>query len=284
MANTPQAGQVANRTTQSMGAPEFAQQRDQYTQAAFDQMRPEHQRQEESARTRLANQGLTQGSEAYNTELERLAGTQANERWNAVNQGGIEQQRMNAQMLAAQGQDFGQQSAITSQNFGQQGQQFNMQNQQRQQAIAEQAQQRGMSLNEMNALLSGQQVQPQQMPSFMSGASSQAPNLLGAAQAQGQYGMGMYNADQQAQQGLYSGLGQLGGSAAMLYAMGAFSDRRLKSNIVRVGDHPIGVGIYEYDIFGHRERGVMAQELLHVAPHLVSMHPSGYMMVNYGGL
>jgi hypothetical protein len=63
-----------------------------------------------------------------------------------------------------------------------------------------------------------------------------------------------------------------------------FSDARLKSNVVQIGVHPRGIGVYEYDIFGRRERGVMAQELLAVAPELVHTHPSGFMMVNYGGL
>jgi hypothetical protein len=62
------------------------------------------------------------------------------------------------------------------------------------------------------------------------------------------------------------------------------SDIRLKSNIERVGTHPLGVGIYEYDIDGHRERGVMAQEVMGVKPHVVHMHPDGYYMVNYGAL
>lgn len=284
VASTPQAGQVPNQTTKSLSAPEFAEQRDSYTKAATDYMRPEWQRTEDAARTRLANQGFTAGSEGYNTELERISRNEQADKWKAMEQGGAEQERMNRQLLAQQGQDFGQQAGITGQNFNQQTEQFNLQNQLRQQAIAEQAQQRNMSLNETNALMSGQQVQPASMPSFMTSSGSQAPNLLGAAQAQGQYGMGLYNADQQAQAGLYSGLGQLGGSAAMLYAMGAFSDIRLKSNIVKVGEHPIGVGIYEYDLFGKRQRGVMAQELLEVAPELVLVHPSGYLMVNYGGL
>jgi hypothetical protein len=63
-----------------------------------------------------------------------------------------------------------------------------------------------------------------------------------------------------------------------------FSDARLKSNIVRVGEHPIGIGVYEYDIFGRRERGVLAQELLRVAPERVSVHVSGFYMVDYKGL
>lgn len=63
--------------------------------------------------------------------------------------------------------------------------------------------------------------------------------------------------------------------------LGAFSDVRLKSNIVKVGEHPIGVNIYEYDIFGHRERGVMAHEVEKVLPEAVSTHETGYKQVNY---
>jgi hypothetical protein len=62
------------------------------------------------------------------------------------------------------------------------------------------------------------------------------------------------------------------------------SDIRLKSNIVKVGEHPKGFGIYEYDIDGHRERGVMAQEVEKIIPEAVMEHPDGYKMVNYGAL
>jgi hypothetical protein len=73
-------------------------------------------------------------------------------------------------------------------------------------------------------------------------------------------------------------LGDLAGTAAKFIP----SDRRLKSNIERVGTHPLGIGIYEYDIFGERQRGVMADELEIVLPEAVAVHPSGYKMVNYG--
>jgi hypothetical protein len=56
----------------------------------------------------------------------------------------------------------------------------------------------------------------------------------------------------------------------------------LKSNIVRIGTHPLGIGIYEYDIFGGRQRGVMADEVEAVMPEAVNTHESGYKMVNYG--
>jgi hypothetical protein len=76
--------------------------------------------------------------------------------------------------------------------------------------------------------------------------------------------------------GLY-GLAGTAGTAAMM-----FSDRRLKSNIERIGTHPLGIGVYEYDIFDRRERGVMADEVEAVMPEAVMLHPSGYKMVNYG--
>lgn len=62
------------------------------------------------------------------------------------------------------------------------------------------------------------------------------------------------------------------------------SDRRLKSNIVRIGTHPLGIGIYEYEIFGRPDIGVMAQEVLEVKPEAVLTHPDGYLMVHYGRL
>ncbi len=59
----------------------------------------------------------------------------------------------------------------------------------------------------------------------------------------------------------------------------------MKSNVVRVGTHPLGIGIYEYDIFGERQRGVMADEVEAVKPEAVTTHPTeGYKMVYYGML
>jgi hypothetical protein len=79
-----------------------------------------------------------------------------------------------------------------------------------------------------------------------------------------------------------SGIADLIGTGVSI--AGLFSDIRLKSNIVKVGDHPKGFGIYEYDKFGQRERGVMAQEVQQVIPEAVSVHDSGYLMVNYSML
>lgn len=90
--------------------------------------------------------------------------------------------------------------------------------------------------------------------------------------------------------GLAAGGASLFGSSAALgegLAAGAamFSDRRLKTNIVRVGDHPtLDIGIYEYDMFGKHTTGVMADEVLEVMPEAIIKHSSGYLMVDYSKL
>jgi hypothetical protein len=62
---------------------------------------------------------------------------------------------------------------------------------------------------------------------------------------------------------------------------GDFSDIRLKSNIQRIDTHPLGFGIYEYDIFDRREQGVLAQEVQRVLPGAVTCGPDGYLKVFY---
>jgi hypothetical protein len=73
------------------------------------------------------------------------------------------------------------------------------------------------------------------------------------------------------------------GTAAM--AAAAFSDRRLKRNVKRIGTHDgLGLGIYQYDIGDRHEVGVMADEVEKKKPDAVLTHPSGYKMVQYGKL
>jgi hypothetical protein len=91
-----------------------------------------------------------------------------------------------------------------------------LQTQLRQQKIAEEAQRRNMSLNEMNALMSGQQVQAPQMPGFQTATSSQPVDSMGAARLTGQSMLDQYNAQQQGMQGMMSGAMGLGSSAAMM--------------------------------------------------------------------
>ena len=72
----------------------------------------------------------------------------------------------------------------------------------------------------------------------------------------------------------------------------AGSDPAIKDNIVRIGTHPLGIGLYlfdykpEYrDAWGHgRQFGVMADEVEGVMPEAVSMDPNGYRVVSYAML
>ena len=61
-----------------------------------------------------------------------------------------------------------------------------------------------------------------------------------------------------------------------------FSDRRLKTNIQRIGTRPDGLGVYEFTYIwgGARQTGLMAQEVINVYPDAVS-ESGGYLMVDY---
>jgi hypothetical protein len=279
--------------------------RNQIANSLLEQMAPYQQMAQQSLETKLSNRGFQQGTTAYQRALDEMNQRQSAERYNAFNVAGQEAQNQFGSAMQARQQAI--QEAMSQGNFGNQALQqasgmdlarmgaqnaavqgqYNLgsgysddMNRLRQQAISEQAQARGMSLNEMNALLTGQQVGMPQFPSFTNAGLSETPQLLNAANMGYNAQMDAYNAQQGALGGLMSGVGSIGAAAIPF----AFSDIRLKSNIEKVGNHPAGVGVYEYDIFDRRERGVIAQELLNVRPDLVALHPSGYLMVNYSGL
>lgn len=67
------------------------------------------------------------------------------------------------------------------------------------------------------------------------------------------------------------------------------SDPSIKENIVKIGSHPLGIGLYLFDYKPEyrqhcgsgRQFGVMADEVESVFPEAVTVHPDGYRMVNY---
>jgi len=78
-----------------------------------------------------------------------------------------------------------------------------------------------------------------------------------------------------------AGAGALGKAGGTALAAAMMSDRRLKSNIEHVGKTPGGHNWYEYDIFGRRDSGVMAQELLETLPDAVLLGDDGFYRVDY---
>ncbi len=263
--------------------------------ALFDRMAPIHARQQEALDTKLANQGITAGSEAYNREMQRLGDQQSRERFNALEMGGNEMQRLfnmqlaegqfgNTAMQNQQGLDLnttGFNNQVSTNRFNQDAVISEYQNKLRQQAIAEENMKRLSSLNEMNALLTGQQVQYSPMPQFNAANASQAVQYLPAANMQYQSNLDAFNAENQAANSFTNGLFNLGGSlgAASIFK---FSDSRLKRIIKRVGEAQ-GIPLYLFKYLGSNTEhiGPIAQEVQKIRPDLVKRHQNGYLMVNY---
>lgn len=81
-----------------------------------------------------------------------------------------------------------------------------------------------------------------------------------------------------------AGAGAAKGALAMkmLPALAAMSDRRLKTNIRKIGNLPNGLNVYSYNYtWGEPSVGVMADEVKEVMPHAV-FNVGGYDAVNYG--
>src|SRR5262245_41227970 len=86
------------------------------------------------------------------------------------------------------------------------------------------------------------------------------------------------------------------GSAATMESMaaptGMSSSRAYKENIVKIGQHPRGFGLYLFDyrrefqpLYGSGRRfGVMAEEIEGIVPEAVSVNERGHIVVDYGRL
>jgi hypothetical protein len=91
---------------------------------------------------------------------------------------------------------------------------------------------------------------------------------------------------------LTQGSGPNNGDAGQTMMTPSMSDRITKENIVQIGTHPLGIGLYLFDYKAQyrktcgygRQFGVIAQEVETVMPEAVSVHPDGYKMVNYAML
>ena len=92
--------------------------------------------------------------------------------------------------------------------------------------------------------------------------------------------MNAYNQQQQNKNSMMGGLMGMGGT---LGAAKILSDRRLKTNIKRIGQMANGLFIYLYNYIwgGDTQIGVMADEVKRIMPHAVITLPSGYDAVNY---
>jgi hypothetical protein len=228
--------------------------------ALYQRLNPQFDRDEEALRTRLINQGIGQGSQAYQREMDTFNQMKNDARSQSV--------------LA------GQQYGITGRN----------------QDIREYDAQRNAALNEYNALVSGTQVTN---PSFSSGNQGGAApvDYAGLVSQNYQNQIGQYNAQQAGSNNLTSSLFGLGGSflgaAGKAGSIGAlFSDIRLKRDITAIGTEN-GFPVYKFrynqdhDYVRHVNLpdaeyiGVMAQDVENIMPEAV-FEIEGFKRVNYG--
>jgi len=235
-------------------------------EAILARLEPNIARSRAALETQLANQGIARGSEAYTGAMAQQTQQENDLRTQAAMQG------ISLDQAARQQAATEQQAAMT------------FENQARAQALQRELALRGQPLNEIIGLMGGSQVM---MPQFQgySGAQAAPAPIFGATQAQGAADMQRYGIEQAGANAGMQGISSLAGTAGDLgLGLYALSDERLKSNVERVGTHPLGIGIYDYDIGGERQRGVMAQDVAKVKPEAVAKTPSGYLAVNYGAL
>lgn len=240
-----QLGAVADRYSQPLDLSSVQDVSDRAYGAMTSRLDPRFERAQVSEETKLTNQGLRPGMEAWDNAM-RVFNEGKNDAYQQANLGAIQ---------------------TMPQTFQLENSMYNQ------------------PLNILNSIRSGAQVQNPQFSGPGAGT-----NYLGAAQSQGQYNQGLYNADVAGNNAMMGGLFGLGSAGIGAYglmnaapAAMAVSDRRLKSNIVRVGTHPLGIGVYEYDIFGRRQVGVMADEVEKVMPEAV-VDVGGFKAVDYGML
>jgi len=155
---------------------------------ATSRLDPRFEQMNEQKEAALRNQGLNPGDEAYDTAMANLGRTE-NDAYNqamysAIGIGGTEGQRNQQMDLQAN----------------------NYQNQVRQAEVAEEMQKRGFSLNEINAILSGQQIGMPSMPGFNTSERAAGADYTGAANSQWGASMDQFSAQQAQAQMLMNGV------------------------------------------------------------------------------
>lgn len=175
------------------------------TDLILERVNPQLQQRNEALRAQLAQQGITQGSEAYNRAM-MLNAQAENDAYNQASLAGI------GLGMQQQGLQFGQQQDLQRLAAALQGQQFGQSEQQRQRQFQEQAYLRGLPLQELQALSGGTQVSMPQFSGFAQAGNAGGADYLGAANAQYQADLGRYNADLARQAQFSQGLGRIGGA------------------------------------------------------------------------
>ena len=222
-----------------------------YQDAYMRRLAPQLAQNRESLAANLANQGIVQGTRAYE---------------NAMRQA---DQRENDLLLGATTSGFGVGLQANQNAYNQAMTNYNL------------------PLNTLSALRSGAQVQNPTFVNSAQQATTQGADILGASQMGYNAQMGDFNAQQAAQQNFNQGLMGLGGAGVMAFS-DIRTKENIKNVGWLPNGLPVYEFDYksEYkDIAGHgRFIGVMAQDVELVQPEAVITNANGIKMVNYGVL
>jgi len=311
----------AGKIQKDVGPNDFSADRLRVEDALFSRLNPQFERDQARQEADLIARGIRPGSKAYDNARDELNRSLTDARMQTVLAGGQEQSRLSGLELnqgafrnAAQQQQYGQNAndaafynSAQQQNWQQsyaadqfanaaQNQGFNQNlaagqfnNANRGSAIEEAAYLRSLPLNEINALLGGTQIaKPQFQNTPQPGVAGVDYTGLVNQQYQGQ--LAAYNAQAQNRAGMLGGLAGIGGSifqgAGAAGGFGAlFSDRRLKTDIKRIGTMDNGLPLYSYRYVwgGPVMFGAMADEVEVIAPAAVG-EEGGFKTVDYGKL
>ena len=236
---------------------DYSADRDKVEGALLGRMNPQIERDRSSMEAKLTNQGLRPGSQAWNDAVAEIGRNANDARYGAILGAGQEQTRL-----------------LNERERG-----YNMALRGRQQGVQEILTQRNQPINEISALMSGSQVS---MPQFVNTPQTQVAgtDYQGAVYQTYQGQMDAYKQKVASQNAMMGGLfglaGTLGGAAIK-------SDRRLKTDIERVGtlDNGLPVYSYRYKDGGPVHIGLMADEVRTIHPEAVTTTPDGFDAVFY---
>ena len=220
-----------------------------YSDAIMRRLAPQIAQESEMSDAQLANQGIAQGTQAYENAKRQLAMSQ-NDRQLAAITGG-----MNVGLGANQ------------------------------QAFQQEAYNQMQPINVINALRTGSQVQNPSYASTPQQANTAGADILGATQAGYNAELANVNAQNAASGGFMSGLMGLGGAGIMRYSDERLKTDITKIGSL---DNGLNLYSYNYkdgyDLPEGKQIGVMAQEVEAIMPEAVVEMDNGFKAVNYAML
>lgn len=226
---------------------DFSADRQKVEDALMARLQPKMDQDRTRLETQLANSGIQLGSDAYSRAMNDNSQATTDARLGAILSAGQEQSRLTQ-----------------------------LNNSTRAQAMQEAYANRNQPINEISALMSGSQVS---QPNFVNANMPNIPTTDVAGLINENYNQKMqaYQQKAGAAQNVLGGLFGLGSSFIMA------SDRRLKTDIKKVGKTDDGQNLYSYryKAGGPMQIGLMAQEVQKKHPEAIVPMKSGHMAVDY---